>query len=106
MKKIIISFTLATFLLGCYPLRTYDTTGFTSSGLSIYYNGEEMAKLSNIEYSLDNGRFVREMTFRLKNQKNGDQVKNLLSYIHSKHKNWEIEIDLPISDTLKFSQIR
>jgi hypothetical protein len=105
-NKIILAFIFATLLLGCYPLRSYDTTGFTSSGMSIYYKGEEMAKISNIEYSLDNGKLVREMTFRLKNQKNGDYVKNLLAYIHSKHKDWEIEIDLPISDTLSFDQIK
>lgn len=105
-KKIIPLILLATILFGCLPLKKFDTTGFTSSGMSVYYNGEEMAKLSNIEYSLDDGKLVREMTFKLKSQQHSDRVKNLLAYIHSKHKNWEIEIDLPINDTLTIDQIK
>lgn len=105
-KKItlIICFTLLIF--GCSPLRTFDTSGFTTSKMTIYYQGEEMATLSNIEYSLDDGKLVKEMTFRLKNQIHSDRVKNLLAFIHSKHKGWEIEIDLPISDTLTIEQIK
>lgn len=99
-------FCFALLIFGCSPLRTFDTTGFTTLGMTIYYEGEEMATLSNIEYSLDNGKLVREMTFRLKNQMHSDRVKNLLAFIHSKHKGWEIEIDLPISDTLSIEQIR
>lgn len=104
--KILLLFFIPTLLLSCLPLKRFDTTGFTSSGITVYYNGEEMAKLSNIEYSLDDGELVREMTFKLKNQHHSDKVKNLLAYIHAKHKNWEIEIDLPISDTLTIEQIK
>lgn len=105
-KKIALIVSFALLIYGCSPLRTFDTTGFTVSGYTIYYNGEEMATLSNIEYSLDNGKLVKEMTYKLKNQIHSDRVKNLLAFIHAKHKDWEIEIDLPISDTLTIDQIK
>lgn len=89
-------------IIGCSPLRNIDTTGFSGSKHTIYYNNQEMATLTNIEYSLDNGRLVKEMTWRLKNQENADKIRNLITYIHNKHKGWEIEIDLPINDTLVF----
>jgi len=104
-KKIILMLVVmfAITFYGCYPLRGYDTSGFTGSGITIYYKNEEIAKLSNIEYSLDNGKLVKEMTFKLKNQNHADKVTNLLAYIHSKHKEWEIELDLPINDSLSIS---
>jgi hypothetical protein len=89
-------------MFGCAPLKNYDTTGFSGSKHTIYYNNQEMATLTNIEYSFDNGKLVKEMTWRLKNQENADKVRNLITYIHNKHKGWEIEIDLPINDTLIF----
>jgi hypothetical protein len=106
LKRIFLASILSSLILGCYPLKTFDTTGFTTSALTVYYKGEEMATLTNIEYSIDNGKLVKEMTFRLKNQVHSDRVKNLLAFIHAKHKDWEIEIDLPISDTLNIEQIR
>ena len=37
------------------------------------------------------------MTFTLVNMDHADKIKNLLYYIHKKHKGWEIEIDYPIN---------
>jgi hypothetical protein len=104
MKKQIISlifiFLSSLIISGCFSLKRYDTKGFSSSGLIIYYNQEEVAKLTAIEFSLDNGKMVKEMTFRLKNHDHSDKILNLLAFIHSKHKDWEIEIDYPITDSL------
>lgn len=85
-------------LTSCSTMRGYDISGFTSKGHTIYYQGREMATLSNIEYSLDGKRLVKEMTFNLKSQEDGDKVKNLIAFIHSRHKDWEIEIDYPLTD--------
>lgn len=93
---------IVTGILGCYPLRNFNIDDFTGYKHTIYYKNQEMARLTNIEYSLDNGKLVKEMTWRLVNQNNPDKIKNLIAYIHNKHKGWEIEIDLPISDTLVF----
>lgn len=85
-------------LVHCSSVRQYDTSGFTSKGHTIYYQGREMATLTNIEYSLDGGKLVKEMSFKLKSQEDGDKVRNLIAFIHSQHKDWEIEIDYPITD--------
>ena len=97
MKKVILLCLLSLGLFSCNVLKNVDVEGFTSSDNTIFYKGEKMAVLSNIEYSLDNKKLVKEMTFKLVNQNHGDKVKNLIAYINQKHPDWEIEIDFPIT---------
>jgi hypothetical protein len=55
---------------------------------------------------LENNKFCKlphQRNLKLKNQNHADKVTNLLAYIHSKHKEWEIELDLPINDSLSIS---
>ena len=96
MKKFIFLIAASLTLAACNTLRDLDTEGFTSTQNIIYYKGEKVAELSNIEYSLDNKKIVKELTFKLVNQNHGDKVRNLIYYISQKHPGWEIEIDLPL----------
>lgn len=85
-------------LLGCSSIKKLDTTGFHSEHNTIYYNNDTIATLSAIEYSIDNKKYVKEMTFKLLNLNHADKVKNLLFFIHQRHKDWEIELDYPTTN--------
>ncbi len=97
MKNILLGLVLLV-ITNCSSIKEMDTTGFHSVGQTVYYNEDAVATLSSIEYSIDNGKHVREMTFRLIDIKHSDKVDNLLYFIHQRHKEWEIEIDYPISN--------
>jgi hypothetical protein len=96
MKKLLIITSM--LLTGCVTLKKYDTTGFSTRGHYILYNSDTVAKLSNIEYSLDGGKFVKEMTFKLLDMRYGENVENMIYYIHKKKSEWEIEIDYPVEN--------
>jgi len=96
MKKILIL--ASSILLGCTGIKKIDTTGFNSVGNVILYEKDTVATLSAIEYSIDNGKYVKEMTFRLVDMNHSDKVKNLLYFVHKQHKDWEIELDYPITN--------
>ena len=76
MKKIHILLIL--LLIGCSTIKKLDTTGFHSDQHTIFYNNDTIATLSAIEYSIDNGKYVKEMTFKLLNMTHSNKVKNLL----------------------------
>jgi hypothetical protein len=96
MKKLLII--TSVLLTGCVTLKKYNTSGFSSTGHYILYNSDTVAKLSNIEYSLDGGKFVKEMTFKLLDMRYGQNVENMIYYIHQKKSDWEIEIDYPVEN--------
>ncbi len=96
MKKILIL--VSTLLVGCTGVKKIDTTGFYSIDNTILYEKDTVAILSAIEYSIDNNRYVKEMTFKLVNMNHADKVQNLLYFVHKKHKDWEIELDYPIQN--------
>jgi len=96
MKKILlIPFVL---LIGCKTIEKVDTSNISTVNKKVLFNTDTIATLSNIEYSLDNGKFVKEMTFRLTDMKHGDKVKSLIYYMRKEHKGWDIEVDVPIED--------
>ena len=97
MKKVLILITSA-ILLGCSSIKKLDTTGFTSKNNTIFYEKDTIAVLSALEYSIDNKKYVKEMTFKLLNLNHSDKVKNLLFFIHQRHKDWEIELDYPTTN--------
>jgi|LauGreDrversion4_2_1035121.scaffolds.fasta_scaffold01706_14 hypothetical protein len=97
MKKLLILISSA-ILLGCSSIKKLDTTGFHSENNTIFYEKDTVATLSAIEYSIDNGKYVKEMTFKLLNMKHADKVQNLLYFVHKRHKDWEIELDYPITN--------
>ena len=97
MKKTLILISSA-ILIGCSSIKKLDTTGFTSKNNTIFYGKDTVAVLSALEYSIDNGKYVKEMTFKLLNMKHADRVQNFLYFVHQKHKGWEIELDYPITN--------
>lgn len=97
MNKILILISSA-ILLSCSSIKKLDVTGFTSKNNTIFYGKDTVAVLSAIEYSIDNKKYVKEMTFKLLNLNHSDKVKNLLFFIHQRHKDWEIELDYPTTN--------
>lgn len=95
MNKLILIAVIS--VIGCTSIKKIDTTNFSTNNNVIYYNNDTVAVLKAIEYSIDNNRYTKEMTFTLVNMDHADKIKNLLYYIHKKHKGWEIEIDYPIN---------
>lgn len=97
MKKIaqLSILALLVVLCSCNVLRNYSTQGFTNENNIVYYNGTPMAKLSGIEFALDDNKFVKEMTFELIDGSNNDKIHHLIAYLHSVHKDYEIEIEIP-----------
>lgn len=96
MKKLLILGSL--LIVSCTGLKKIDTAGFYSSENVIMYEKDTVATLSAIEYSIDNGEYVKEMTFKLVDMNHADKVKNLLFFVHKQHKDWEIELDYPINN--------
>ena len=96
MKKLLVI--VSVLLTSCVTLKKYDTTGFSTHGHYILFNNDTVAKLSNIEYSLDDGKFVKEMTFKLLDMKYGQNVEAMIYYMHKKKSDWEIEIDYPVEN--------
>jgi hypothetical protein len=96
MKKLLILGSAV--LISCTSLKKIDTAGFYSSENVIMYEKDTVATLSAIEYSIDNGKYVKEMTFKLVDMNHADKVKNLLYFVHKQHKDWEIELDYPINN--------
>ena len=96
MKK--LTLLLSTLLIGCTSIKKIDTAGFHSIDNTIFYEKDTVATLSAIEYSIDNRKYVKEMTFKLTNMNHADKVQNLLYFVHKRHKGWEIEIDYPINN--------
>lgn len=100
MRIILICCLIVFFSMACSPFKHVNSAGFESKQNVIFFQNDTMAVLSNVEYSLDNNKLVRELTFKLKNQKHADKVKDLIYFIHKQHKNWEIEIDMPIPQVI------
>jgi surface protein len=96
MKKFLWLIPIIAF--GCSSIKKIDVTDFNTNDNVIFYKTDSVAILKAIEYSIDDNKYTKEMTFRLVNMEHADKIKNLLYYIHDKHKDWEIEIDYPINE--------
>jgi hypothetical protein len=96
MKKLLLLLCLLA-ITSCNPLRRVNTDGFTHYNEYIIYKQDTVAKLTNIEYSLDNGKLVREATFKLLDMKYGNRGRAIIAFVHNTHKDWEVELDYPIS---------
>ena len=96
MKKFI--FISAFFLFAttsCNVLKQYDTVGFTIEGNTVSYNNVPMAELVGLEFALDNKKLVKELTFRVLETSNNDKINNLIAFLHAKHPEYEIEVEIP-----------
>jgi len=94
MKKTILLFSILS-LASCTTVKKANTEGFTTYKEYILYKGDTVAKLTNVEYSLDNKKFVKEATFRLLDMKHGDKARSILLFVNTTHKGWDIELDYP-----------
>lgn len=97
MKKITILIVTTFIVMGCAsnPLRNISTDKFSFQGTDIYYDGKLMAVMGNIEIAYDDGKIVREVTYRLVNDEHNEHVLGLIKYFRLRHPSWEIEVDVP-----------
>lgn len=99
----ILFYTLAALVtLGFYScdvLKNYSTDGFSISGNIVSYNNAPMAELSGIEFAYDDKKFVRELTFKITDGTHMDKIHNMIAFLHSKHPDYEIEVELPAEFT-------
>lgn len=96
MKKLLVLIPMIA-VMSCDPLKRVNTDGFTHYNEYIIYKQDTVAKLTNIEYSLDNGKLVKEATFKLLDMKYGDKGRSIIAFVHNTHKDWEVELDYPIT---------
>jgi hypothetical protein len=95
MKKLLfIALTVA--LTSCSVFRNFDTTGYTTEGNTVFYNGVPMAKLVGVEFAYDDKKLVKELTFSLLEGDYNDKIVNLLAYLNDRYAEYEIEVEIPI----------
>lgn len=97
MKKFTLLVVSTFIVLGCAsnPLRNINTDKFSFKGTDVYYEGKLMATMSNIEVAYDDGKIVREVTYRLVSDEFNEQVLGLIKYFRLRHPSYEIEVDVP-----------
>lgn len=93
--KTIFTILLLFFITSCSVLKNYPTDGFTIQGNIVSYNGIAMAELTALEIGLDNKKIVKEMSFTLLHGSNNEKINNLLAFLHAKHPEYEIELNIP-----------
>lgn len=101
MKKIIFLFTLVT-IVSCNVLKEFDTTGFTIAGNTVSYNNVPMAELEGLEFAYDNRKLVKELTFTVLETANNNKINNLIAFLHAKHPDYEIEVEIPFKELEKY----
>lgn len=87
---------LILFLSSCSVFRNFDTTGYTTEGNTVLYNGVPMAKLVGVEFAYDDKKLVKELTFTLLDGDYNDKIVNLLAYLNDRYAEYEIEVEIPI----------
>jgi len=51
--------------------------------------------MANIEIAYDDGKIVKEVTYRMINDEHNEHVLGLIKYFRLRHPSWEIEVDVP-----------
>jgi hypothetical protein len=87
---------LVLFLCSCSVFRNFDTTGYSTEGNTVLYNGVPMAKLVGVEFAYDDKKLVKELTFTLLDGDYNDKIVNLLAYLNDRYAEYEIEVEIPI----------
>lgn len=87
---------MSVLVASCSVTRNISTEGFTVEGNIVSYQGVQMAELVGVEFALDNGKFVRELTFKLKEGSNNSVINNLIVFLHKKHPDYEIEVEIDV----------
>ena len=102
MNKLLILCISVSLLSACSVTRKYDLTGFTIAGNIVSYQGTPMAQLEGVELALDNNKLVREMTFSLMTNVDMSKVTNLIAFLHEKHPDYEIEVEVDMEKIKDF----
>lgn len=102
MRTLLFLAALAIFS-SCSVTRNISTEGFSIDGNTVSYKGAPMATLVGIEFALDNGKFVREMTFKLMKGSDNSVINNLIVFLHDKHPDYEIEVEI---DVERFNELK
>lgn len=95
MRLLFLFFALL-LISSCSVTRNISTDGFTIEGNVVSYKGSAMAELVGVEFALDNGKFVRELTFKLKEGSDNSVINNLIVFLHEKHPDYEIEVEIDV----------
>ena len=96
MRNFIVLLSASVILISCSVTRNISTEGFSIEGNTVSYKGVPMAHLVGIEFALDNGKFVREMTFKLMKGSDNSVINNLIVFLHQKHPEYEIEVEIDV----------
>jgi hypothetical protein len=83
-------------ITSCSVTRNISTEGFSIEGNLVSYKGAAMAELVGVEFALDDGKFVRELTFKLKEGSDNSVINNLIVFLHQKHPDYEIEVEIDV----------
>ena len=83
-------------LSSCSVLKEYSTEGFTIERNTVFFKGKAMAELSAIEYALDDGKLVKELTFNLLHGDYNDKINNLIAFLNARYVGYEFEINIPM----------
>ncbi len=61
-----------------------------------------MAELVGLEFALDNKKLVKELTFKVLETADNNKINNLIAYLHAKHPEYEIEVEIPFEELEKY----
>ena len=98
--KYLIAITTSLIFASCGNIKPLPTDGWSTKGNYVLYQNDTVAELRATELSIDNNKWVREMTFQLTSMKHADRAKELLWYVHTIHPKCEVELDLPMDQFL------
>ncbi len=96
MRTYIFTIVALALLSACSVTRNISTEGFGIEGNVVSYKGVPMAELVGVEFALDDGKFVRELTFKLKEGSDNSVINNLIVFLHDKHPEYEIEVEIDV----------
>lgn len=102
MKKIIALF-LAGALAGCSIFSVTSRTDrkkmreqFSVQNDVVLYNQKPFAKLQAITWSLDGGELVKEMNFKLIDDRDLTVIGGMIDFLSDRHQGEEIEVEFEI----------
>lgn len=87
---------LLSFIMCGTPQELTNEHNFSTDGKWILWNADTIAVLTTIEYAKDNGKIVKEKTFRMLDNNTKVDIKELLKYLSRNSKGWEIELNFDV----------
>lgn len=87
---------LLSFVMCSTPQSTTTPHNFTTDGKWVLWETDTIAVLTTFEYSKDNGKFVREKSFKMLDNRTTVDVKELIKYLSRNNDRWEIELNFEV----------